>query len=133
MKFFPGWASSLIIKLLLSLLISPFLNLFFAHSVTIFIWLLFGSWITYDILYYSPCLVFWALFGSLVTKCMSCHKTIVVITRRAHCFYDFICILLILFLWHLSTLCVVDHLWLLILRSLLHLLSTLWFIGTSNL
>ena len=25
-----------------------------------------------------------------VPKCMSCHKAIVVITRRAHCFHDYI-------------------------------------------
>ena len=28
------------------------------------------------------------LYGSNVPKCMSCHKAIVVITRRAHCFHD---------------------------------------------
>ena len=67
-----------------------------------------------------------------VPKCMSCHNAIVVITGRAHCFHDYIYITLILLLWDLSTLCVVDHLWPLILRSLLCLLSTLWFIGTSN-
>ena len=31
-----------------------------------------------------------------VPKCMSCHKTIVVITVRAHCFHDYIYITLIL-------------------------------------
>ena len=31
-----------------------------------------------------------------VPKCMSCHKAIVVITGRAHCFHDFICITLVL-------------------------------------
>ena len=46
-----------------------------------------------------------------VPKCMSCHKAIVVITERTHCFHDCIYITLILFLWDLSTLCVVDHLW----------------------
>ena len=30
------------------------------------IWALCVSWITYDYLYYAPCLVCWALFGSLV-------------------------------------------------------------------
>ena len=53
------------------------------------IWALCVSWITYDHLYYAPCLACWALFGSLyqqcetvhhVPKCMSCHKAIVVIT-----------------------------------------------------
>ena len=38
----------------------------------------------------------------------------------------------ILLLWDLSALCIVDHLWPLILCSLLSLLSSLWFIGTSN-
>ena len=63
----------------------------------------------------------WALFGSLVhyqkcvtvhhvPKCMSCHKAIIVITGRAHCFHDNIYITLILLLWDFSTLCVVDHL-----------------------
>ena len=46
-----------------------------------------------------------------VPKCMSCHKTTVVITRRAHCFHDNIYITLILLLWDLTTLCAVDHLW----------------------
>ena len=45
-----------------------------------------------------------------VPKCMSCHKAIVVITGRAHCFHDCIYITLILLLLGLSTLCVVDHL-----------------------
>ena len=45
-----------------------------------------------------------------VPKCMSCHKAIVVITGRAHCFHDYIHITLILLLSDLSTLCVVDHL-----------------------
>ena len=39
-----------------------------------------------------------------VPKCMSCCKAIVVITRRPHCFHYNI--------WDLSTLCVVNHLWL---------------------
>ena len=51
----------------------------------------------------------------LGTWCMSCHKVIVVITGRAHCFHDLIYIMLILFLWDLSTLYVIDHLWPLIL------------------
>ena len=48
-----------------------------------------------------------------VPKCISCHKTIVVITGRAHCSYDCICIYIthILLLWNLSTLCVMDQLW----------------------
>ena len=33
-----------------------------------------------------------------VPKCMSCHKAIVVITGRAHCFHDYIYITLILLL-----------------------------------
>ena len=41
-------------------------------------------------------------------------------------------LMLILLLWDLSTLCVVDYLWPLILCSLLSFFSTLWFIGTSN-
>ena len=67
-----------------------------------------------------------------VPKCMSSHKAIVVITGRAHCFHDYIYITLILVLWDWGTLCGVDNLWPLILRSLLQLLSTVWFIGTSN-
>ena len=69
---------------------------------------------------------------SVMPKCMSCHKAIVVITGRTHCFPDSIYIMLILRLWDLSTLCVVNHLWPLILCFLLSLFSTLWFIGTSN-
>ena len=33
-----------------------------------------------------------------VPKCMSCHKAIVVITGRAHCFHDYIYITLVLLL-----------------------------------
>ena len=33
-----------------------------------------------------------------VPKCMSCHKAIVVITGSAHCFHDYIYIMLILLL-----------------------------------
>ena len=43
-------------------------------------------------------------------KCMSCHKAIVLITGRTHCFHDNIYITLILPLLDLSTLSVVDHL-----------------------
>ena len=46
-----------------------------------------------------------------VPKCMRCHKTIVVVTGRAHCFHECIYFTPILFLWDLSTLCVVDHSW----------------------
>ena len=60
-----------------------------------------------------------------VPKCMSCHKAIVVITGRACCFHDTIYIMSVLLLWDLSTLCVMDHLWPLILHSLFSLLSTL--------
>ena len=67
-----------------------------------------------------------------VPKCMNWHKAIVVITRRAHCIHDCIYITPILLLLDLSPLCVIDHLWPLILWSLLCLLSTLWLIGTSN-
>ena len=45
-----------------------------------------------------------------VPKYMSCHKAIVVITGRAHCFHDCFHITPILLLSDLSTLCVVDHL-----------------------
>ena len=43
------------------------------------------------------------MYGCLITihhvpKCMSCHKSIVVITGRAHCFHDYIYITLILLL-----------------------------------
>ena len=60
---------------------------------------------------------------------MSWQKVIVVLTVKVHCFHDYIYVMPILLLWDLSTLCVVDHLWSLILRFLLNLLSTLWFIG----
>ena len=73
---------------------------------------------------------YWTLH--LVPKCMSCHKAIVVINERAHFFHDYMYIMLILLLWDLITLCVVDHLWPLILWSWLCLFSIIWFIGTSN-
>ena len=34
--------------------------------------------------------------GHMMPKCMSCHKAIVVINGRAHCFHDFIYITLVL-------------------------------------
>ena len=68
-----------------------------------------------------------------VSKCMSCHKATVVITWSANCFHDCIYITIILLLWDLCTMYVVDLLWPLMLCFLLSLLSTLWFIGTSNL
>ena len=67
-----------------------------------------------------------------VPRGMSCYKVITVITKRVHCFHGYICIKPILLLCHLSTLCFVDHLQLLILQSLLRWLSTLWFIGPSK-
>ena len=47
-----------------------------------------------------------------VPKWISCHKAILVITAKAHCFHDCIHITPILLLRYLSTysLCVVDHL-----------------------
>ena len=62
-----------------------------------------------------------------VPKCISWHKATVVITGRSHCFHDNIYVILILLLWDLRSLFVMDHLWQLILCSLLNLLSTLWF------
>ena len=46
------------------------------------------------------------------SESMSCHKAIAVITKRAHCFHDYIYIYItpILLLSDLSTLCVMDHL-----------------------
>ena len=44
-----------------------------------------------------------------VPKCMSCNKTIVVITEGRNCFHDRTHITAILLLWDLSTLSVVDH------------------------
>ena len=74
------------------------------------------------------CSLRWPLFGLLVpamcnvhhvSNCMSCHKAIVVITGRTHCFHDNIYVMLILLLLDLSTLCVVDQLWPLILCIML--------------
>ena len=45
------------------------------------------------------------------------------------CITSYICCL---YLWYLCAQCVVHHLWPLILLSLLHLLSTLWFVITIN-
>ena len=67
-----------------------------------------------------------------VPKCINYHKAIVVITGTAHYFHDYMYKAPILLLRDLSTLCVVDHLWLIILRSLLSLLSTFWFISTRK-
>ena len=47
-----------------------------------------------------------------VPKCMSCHKAIVVITGRAHCFHDsMLYIMLLLVPSDFSIVCVVDPLW----------------------
>ena len=35
-------------------------------------------------------------FGHMMFKCMGCHKAIVVMTGRAHCFHDCIYMMLIL-------------------------------------
>ena len=60
-----------------------------------------------------------------VPKCMSCHKVIVVMTNRAHCFHDYIYITPILLLHGLSTPCVVGHLLLLLLLLLFGFVCTL--------
>ena len=46
-----------------------------------------------------------------VPKCMSCHKAIVPITGRTRCFYDYICVTLILLSRDLSTLYVVEYIY----------------------
>ena len=46
-----------------------------------------------------------------VSKWMSSHKKIVVISRGKHYFNDYIYITPISCLWNLSTLCVIDRLW----------------------
>ena len=43
-----------------------------------------------------------------VPKCLSCHKAILVMTGRTNCFHDYICVMPILLLQDLSTLCVMD-------------------------
>ena len=50
-------------------------------------------------------------YHQCVTVHMSCHKAIVVIIERTHCFHDNIYIMLIFFLWDFSTRCVVNHIW----------------------
>ena len=106
------------------------------------IWALCVLWITYDHLYYAPCLACWALFGSLVpamsnrTSCAQVHEL-----PQSHCGDNREGTL---FSWlhihytHLAfvrfehSVCVVNHLWLIILCSLLSLLNTLMFNGTNN-
>ena len=97
------------------------------------------SRISYNYIYYGPCFACWGILvhgcQECVTshfmhhipmpKCMSCHKAILVITGRARCFHDYISITSILLLQDLSTLCLKEHLWLLILPFLLRLWSTL--------
>ena len=80
----------------------------------------FVSWITYNHLYYSPCLACWALFGSSVAATI-CNRTScaqVYELPQSHCgdnrevtlfSWLHIYITLILLLWDLSTLCVLDH------------------------
>ena len=52
--------------------------------------------------------------------------------KSGECFHYCMYIMLILLLWNLNNLCVMNHLWPLMLCSLLSFLNTLWFIGTSN-
>ena len=96
----------------------------------------------YDPLQIVRWLVCWALFGWLVPA-MCNHISLAQVDElpQRYCgenqqstlfLWLHIYIMPILFLWDLSTLFVVDHLWPLTLRSLLSLLNTLWFIGTSN-
>ena len=40
-----------------------------------------------------------ATHAHLVPKCMSCHKAIVVITGRAHCFHDYIYIYIYMYIY----------------------------------
>ena len=52
-----------------------------------------------------------------VTKYMICHEALImVITRREHYFHDYISVIPILLLLDWSSLCVVDHLWPLMVR-----------------
>ena len=46
----------------------------------------------------SKCMSKCMMSKCMMPKCMSCHKAIVVITGRAHCFHDYIYIMLILLL-----------------------------------
>ena len=73
---------------------------------TIYYWAHDGTWCTYvhDVHH--------------VPKCMSCQKAIVVTTGRAHCFHDCMYITPILLLLDLSTLCIVNVIWPLILYIL---------------
>ena len=96
---------------------------------------LIATYITLLALLVGHCLVHWyrkCITVHQVPKCISCHKAIVVITERTYCFHNCIYIMPTLFLLDLSTLCVVNYLWPIILRSLLCLLSTLWLIGTNK-
>ena len=99
------------------------------------------SWMTFDHLNYTACLACWPLFGSLLpeicdlTLCDQVHEL-----PQSHCgdnrkgtLFSWLYIYTPIFiLWYLSTLCIVNDLWPLILPSLFSFLSTLWFIGTSN-
>ena len=60
-----------------------------------------------DYLKLSLCLLFgicyvYIIYSAIVPKWMSCHKDIVLITERAHCFHDCIFITPVLLLWDLS-------------------------------
>ena len=49
------------------------------------------------------------MYVYIIYRCMSCHKAIVMIAGRAHCFHDCIHITPILLLRDLSTVCVMDQ------------------------
>ena len=70
-------------------------------------WALCVSWMTYEHLYYAPYWSCRSLVGSLVptmcnrTSCVQvhgCHKAIVAISRRAHCFHDWIYIYIYMYI-----------------------------------
>ena len=73
-------------------------------------------WVTFLCISYSNMILFMITYIIVhhMPKCMSCQKSIMVITRRAHCFHDYIYIIPILLLWAFCTLGVdntFDHLY----------------------
>ena len=65
-----------------------------------------------------------------VPKCMSCHNAIVVITRRAHCFHDYIYVMPILLIRDLSPLvCCLESLKL----TLIYIYIYIYILNTYNI
>ena len=61
-----------------------------------------------------------------VPKCMSCHKAIVVITGRAHCFHDYIYIYIYIFIYIYIYIYIYINIYIYIYTYILHLYLSIY-------